>query len=77
MPTEVKIRKSSSCTLDGYRHNVIDFKCPRCMNIVMYFDYEKAPLVCRCGCILANFKAIGASQHERISWHFHYMTKGN
>jgi len=76
MALELKIRKASVYGPSGVRAMVYDFKCARCQNIVMFFEQERCPIVCKCGCVLANVKLMHEFIVERISWHYYYMTKG-
>jgi len=75
MPIELKLRKASVYSPCGALQMVYDYRCPRCHNIVMFFESDRSPIICKCGCVQADMKGLHKYIRDRIDWHYHYMIK--
>jgi len=73
MPVKLTVRRASVYSPCGSLSTIYNFKCPRCQNVVMFFESDRSPLVCKCGAVLADMKNIHNYLSERIHWHYHYM----
>jgi len=70
MAMKLKVDESVICMVGGGRSEIYTFRCPRCQNPIIFFEYERCPISCKCGKILDNIKNIYNYVGSRIRWHF-------